>query len=38
LDALNTERATADAEKKNDQAVTAAQDIWLLLTGLGVQQ
>jgi hypothetical protein len=37
LDVLNTERATADAEKKNDSAVTAAQDIWLLLTGLGVQ-
>ena len=38
LDALNTASATADAEKKNDSAVTAAQDIWLLLTGLGVQQ
>jgi hypothetical protein len=38
LDALNTATATADAEKLNESAVTAAQDLWLMLTGLGVQQ
>jgi hypothetical protein len=37
LDVNNTERAAADAEKKNAISVSAAQDIWLLLTGLSVQ-
>jgi hypothetical protein len=37
LDALNTATATADAEKLNESSVTAAQDIWLMMAGLGGQ-